>query len=127
MRGDVGQDLVERVDVAAGGVPSGRAGRLSTSTWRTLTPRLRQSAAVLGGKPIHGGVGAEPGEQPMAVGDGAKAEEVLLAVLLDRVPGRAAAGFARAGDWTSNSGASRAVRSRRSGRESPRPAGGSAE
>ena len=34
---------------------------------------------LFGSEPIHGGVGAEPGEQPATVGDGAKAEEILLA------------------------------------------------
>ena len=53
--------------------------------------------AVLGGESIHGRVGAEPGEQPLAVGHGAEAEHVLVAALLDRLPGGAAAGFALAG------------------------------
>ena len=60
--------------------------------------------AVLGGEAVHGRVGAQPGDEPSAVGHGAEAEHVLFAALLDVVPGGAAAGLALAGDPTSNSG-----------------------
>ena len=52
--------------------------------------------AVVGGETVHGLVGAEPGEEPSAVGDGAEAEHVLVAAAFDRIPGGAAAGLARA-------------------------------
>ena len=58
--------------------------------------------AVLGSEAVHGVVGAQPGEEPSAVGDGAEAEQVLLAALFDRVPGGAAAGLAFAGHRTTS-------------------------
>ncbi len=93
--GDVGQDLTDRVDVAALGLAELDELLGKHQNVQHTDTEASPIGAVLGSQPIHGDVGTKPGQEPSAVGDRAKAEQVLVAGLLDGLPGGPAAGFVR--------------------------------
>ena len=85
------------MDVAAGGAARRGEQVVEHQDMQHAHPQAAPVGALVGGQPIHGGVGTKPREQPLAVGDGSEAKHVLVAGALDGVPGGAAAGFSGAG------------------------------
>ena len=116
------------MDIAAGGVTQVAEQFLKHQDMQHAHSQTSPIGAVVGGKPIHRRVGAQPRQQPLTIGDGAKAEQVLLGVLSIASQAARQPGFARAGELDLELGLEPCLQLlRRSIRDNPRPAGASVE
>ncbi len=71
---NVGQDLGQRVHIAAARAAEVTQKCFQYQDMQHAHTEITPVGTVVGGKAVHGGVGAQPRQEPLAVGHGAKAE-----------------------------------------------------